>query len=142
MRNPSRRGFLQVGSLVSLCILSGCSFIQPDNSAITLEILNTDSSPHTIDIQFLQTTDDGGLSEESEYSIGVEGKDAQGACTVVREQLLGTDSYTVRVNIEGDNLNDHYHFSPRCDGQTEYLRISLLTDETSLDSFEFYQSCS
>lgn len=142
MQNPSRRDFLWFGTVVSLCTLSGCSFIQSDNTKISLEILNTDTSLHTIDIEFLQMTNNGELSKESKYNIEVEGKDAQGAGTTVREELLATDSYTVRVNPEGENINDHYHFYPRCDGRTEYLRVSLLTEENSLDSFEFYQSCS
>lgn len=142
MQNIPRREFLQMGSLASLCTLSGCSFFQSDTSMISLEILNTDTSPHTVSMEFLRTSESGGLSGVSEFNIEVEGKDAQGAGITLREKLLATGTYTVRVSVDDDTLNNHYHFYPRCDGQREYFRVSLLTNGDSLDSFEFYQSCS
>jgi len=142
MENIPRREFLQMGSLASLGTLSGCSFFRSDNSMISLEILNTNTSPHSVSLEFLRMSENGELSELSEYNIEVEGKDAQGAGTTVRKELLPTNSYIVRVDIEENTLNDHYHFHPRCDGRSEYFRISLLTNQGSLDSVGFHQSCS
>lgn len=142
MRNIPRREFLQMGGLVSLGTLSGCSLFESESSMISVEILNTDTSPHSVSLEFLQTAESGELSGVSEYNIEVEGKDSQGAGTTVREELLATNPYTVRVNVDDDTLNSHYHFYPRCDEQSEYFRVSLLTNGDSLNSIEFYQSCS
>jgi hypothetical protein len=138
----SRRRALHAGSATLFVGLSGCSFTQTDRPMITLELLNTDTSSHTVSVEFLLTDDEDGGSTHYEEEIDVAMKNAEGAGLVAREELLPSGPYIVRANIEAEPISDHYHFHPRCDGRAEYLRISILTEDDSLAGFEFYQSCS
>ncbi|WP_336136039.1 hypothetical protein [Natronomonas amylolytica] len=137
----SRRSALRAGSATLFVGLSGCSFSQTDNSMIALELLNTDTSPHTVGIEFLRVDGGDEMSTRYEGEIDVDMKDAEGAGLAVREELLPSGPYLVRANIEGEPISDHYHLYPRCDGRAEYLRVSILTEEDA-SGFEFYHSCS
>ncbi|WP_396612153.1 hypothetical protein ACH9L7_02375 [Haloferax sp. S1W] len=144
----SRRKALQTGVCIGVTSLTGClNITTPFSSKLTVELLNYDDDPHTIDLQILRA--DGKQNSEATVHSGwheLPARDDEPSHRLL-EDIVASDRYLIRARLlESENeVFDHYHYYPDCGGNStdDKVGVKIEKNETKGLFIDFDQnSCS
>jgi hypothetical protein len=144
--NPSRRKALLLGGSLGTTALSGCASLPMVGPELTLKLMNFTPERRFLELELFRA--DG--SERSE-SVALHEtfeipspSGGDGARVLEKPDVVESQRYLVRAELDGHWASDHYHFYPDCAGDENladelYVEIHRESDDGDL-FIEFQQT--